>query len=208
VNRTKLILTAGGVAVSLAVAWLLFIALPRWAGQGPGDEAETVEESAGVVPGASEPGAEAATRRIGVRLFYVTEDGRALAPRDREIEYGEDTAQQARRILEAQLTPPPPPLVSAIPEGTTLKELFLGGRGEAYVDLSQEVSGNHPGGSLDELLTVYTIVHALTENLPAISVVQILIDGREVDTLTGHVDLRRPLPPGPEWLQQPAADGN
>ena len=30
-------------------------------------------------------------------------------------------------------------------------------------------------------------------NLPAITAVQILIDGQEVETLAGHVDLRRPL---------------
>jgi hypothetical protein len=30
-------------------------------------------------------------------------------------------------------------------------------------------------------------------NLPAIQRVQILIGGKEVDTLAGHVDLRRPL---------------
>ena len=30
-------------------------------------------------------------------------------------------------------------------------------------------------------------------NLPAIKSVQILVDGQEVETLAGHVDLRRPL---------------
>jgi hypothetical protein len=29
--------------------------------------------------------------------------------------------------------------------------------------------------------------------MPSVRQVQILIDGREVDTLAGHVDLRRPL---------------
>jgi hypothetical protein len=43
------------------------------------------------------------------------------------------------------------------------------------------------------LLTVFAIVNAVTTNLPTIQRVQILIDGREADTLAGHVDLRRPL---------------
>ena len=51
----------------------------------------------------------------------------------------------------------------------------------------------HPGGSLNELLTVYALVNAVTANLPAVKRVQILVDGKEVDTLAGHVDLRRPL---------------
>jgi hypothetical protein len=46
---------------------------------------------------------------------------------------------------------------------------------------------------MTELLTVYTIVNAITTNLPDVQSVQILIDGHEVDTLAGHVDLRRPL---------------
>jgi hypothetical protein len=61
------------------------------------------------------------------------------------------------------------------------------------VDLSPEVSSGHPGGSLNELLTVYAIVNAVSANLPATRRVQILIGGKEADTLAGHVDLRRPL---------------
>ena len=66
-------------------------------------------------------------------------------------------------------------------------------RGDAFVDLSREVVSAHPGGSLTELLTVYAIVNAVTANLPAVQRVQILVDGKEVDTIAGHVDVRRPL---------------
>ena len=57
----------------------------------------------------------------------------------------------------------------------------------------REISPAHPGGSMTELLTVHAIVNAVTANLPAVQRVQILVDGREVDTLAGHVDVRRPL---------------
>jgi hypothetical protein len=40
---------------------------------------------------------------------------------------------------------------------------------------------------------VYSLVSVLTTNLSPVVRVQILVDGREVDTLTGHVDLREPL---------------
>jgi len=58
---------------------------------------------------------------------------------------------------------------------------------------SADVARGHPGGSLNELLTVYAIVNAVSANLPAARRVQILIDGKEADTIAGHVDLRRPL---------------
>jgi len=35
--------------------------------------------------------------------------------------------------------------------------------------------------------------------------VQILIDGKEVDTLAGHVDLRRPLPANRTLIRPPAS---
>ena len=83
--------------------------------------------------------------------------------------------------------------MSAVPPGTTLRALFITERGDAYVDLSREAAEAHRGGTLNEMLTVYTIVDALTVNLPAVESVQILIDGKEVPTLAGHVDLRQPL---------------
>ena len=105
----------------------------------------------------------------------------------------EDLVAQGRQILTAQLEPAPEPYVSVIPEGTMLRAFYVTERGDAFVDLSREVSANHPGGSFTELLTVYAIVNAVTANLPAVQRVQILVDGKEADTLAGHVDLRRPL---------------
>jgi hypothetical protein len=66
-------------------------------------------------------------------------------------------------------------------------------RGDAFVDLSANVSTAHPGGTTAELLTVYAIVNAVTANLPAVQRVQILVDGKSVDTIAGHIDVRRPL---------------
>jgi spore germination protein GerM len=91
--------------------------------------------------------------------------------------------------------------VSAVPAGTALRAVFLTEGGEAYVDLSREVVSAHPGGTLNELLTVYTIVNALTVNLPAVTAVQLLVDGKEVETLAGHVDLRQPLAKNLSWVQ-------
>ncbi len=71
--------------------------------------------------------------------------------------------------------------------------MFVSDRNQVFVDLDSSIRTAHTGGSLDELLTVYTIVDALLTNLPTLQEVQILIDGQEVDTLAGHVDLRRPL---------------
>lgn len=182
-RRAAWITAAAIVVLAAALVWLLFWALPRWYGA-PQQTAVTAEAGST---------AEGEGRTIKATLFYVAEGGISLVGVEREVPYADSPVDQARALLEAQLQPVEEPLMQAIPEGTEVRTVFITDRGEAYVDFSPEITTNHPGGSLDELFTVYTIVNTLTVNLPAISGVQILVDGREADTLAGHIDLRRPL---------------
>ena len=154
------------------------------------------------VPDAALPDATAAidARKIRARLFYIDEQGTALRGVEQEVLYAESTAEQARRIIEAQIAPPPAPHVSAIPAGTKLRTVFFTKNGEIYIDLSAELQTNHPGGTTNETLTVYALVSALTSNLPAVTGVQILVEGKEVDTLAGHLDLRRPFEQDLKWV--------
>jgi hypothetical protein len=144
-------------------------------------------------PAAAAPPAEVA--HITATLFYATPDAGALVGVRREVPLAEGTTAQGRQILDAQMEPAPEGYVSAIPEGTTVRAFYITERGDAFVDLAPDVTTRHPGGSAAELLTVYAIVNAVTANLSSVQRVQILIDGREADTLAGHVDLRRPLSP-------------
>jgi hypothetical protein len=132
------------------------------------------------------------TPHIAATLFYATPEGDALMPIRREVPLADGVVAQGRQILTAQFQAPPSPYISAIPTGTTLRAFYVTDKGDAFVDLSG-ISTAHPGGSLTELLTVYAIVNAVTANLPAVQRVQILVDGKEVDTIAGHVDIRKPL---------------
>jgi hypothetical protein len=185
-RRTALL--AAAVIVALAAVWTIFTIAPRWY--------RTPASATAAAPAAAPSTPE---RRINATLYYVSEDGLSLPGIQREILFAEPIVEQARRIVEAQLAEAPPPYVSSIPRGTALRALFIGERGEAFVDLSADVRSKHTGGALDELFTTYAIVNALTVNLPAITRVQILIDGKEADTLAGHVDLRHPLQKNLTW---------
>jgi spore germination protein GerM len=179
-----------GLATVLGVGLIVLLVMgPRWLVTVPDAEIATV---------ATAPAAEA--RKIRARLFYVDEQGTGLTGVEREVLYGEGTIEQAKRIVEAQIAAPPEPLASAIPPGTALRRVFFTKAGDMYVDLSSELRQNHPGGTTNEILTVYAIVSVLTTNLPAVTGVQILIDGKEVDTLAGHLDLRRPIERDPKWI--------
>lgn len=78
-----------------------------------------------------------------------------------------------------------------IPKGTRLLGISLKD-GIVYVNFSEELKKNHPGGSLGELLTIYSVVNTLTE-FPEVRKVQILINGAILETLAGHIDLTSPL---------------
>lgn len=123
-------------------------------------------------------------------------------PVETEVAFAPSPAEQARRIVEAQLGQAPAGHVSPVPPGVRVRNLYLTGRGEAYLDVSSEIRQGHPGGSLAEALTVFALVNVLTVNMPDIAAVQILIDGQEVDTLAGHIDLRHPLRRGARWIER------
>jgi hypothetical protein len=180
-----------GLAGVLLGVWLVMAMLPRWLQSTPG----------GGPGGAGSSTASGDTRKIHATLFYVADDGSELVPVNREVPLGATPAEQARRIIEAQVQPAPKGLASAVPAGTNVRAVYLTGKGEAFVDLSSEIASGHTGGSLDETLTVFAIVDAITVNLPDITGVQILVNGNEVDTLAGHVDLRHPLGRSLKWIR-------
>ncbi len=196
-TRKVVLILIASLITAVAIGWAIVTRLPRRsANPVTAAPAATTPPLSPVIDG----------RKIKARLFFVSEDGSRLTSIEHEVPYAERTEMQARRILEAQFAPAAAPLVSAIPQGTTVRAVFLTPDGTAFVDISGELSSKHPGGSLNELLTVYTIVEALTTNLPAVTAVQVLVDGKELDTLAGHLDMKHPLPRGDEWVvESPAA---
>jgi hypothetical protein len=184
-------IVGGLVGLAAVTAWLLFAALPRWYGRSRTPSGAAAATGVPVPPG----------RKIKANLFYVAEDGQRLMSVEHDVAFGEGTVEQARQILEAQLARVAEPLVSAVPEGTKLRTVFVTARGDAFVDLSREFVARHTGGSTNELLTIYTIVNALGANLPAIRSVELLVDGKQLETLAGHIDLRHALEKNLAWVQ-------
>ncbi len=183
---SRRLLTAAAMgAVVLALGWGLFTVLGRQLAS-PTPDAE---------PPPPAPAASAAVSpRISAILYFVADDGVSLVGVPHEVPLGDTPVAQARALIEAQLnTDPPEPLARAVPANVAVRGVFLPGRDEAYVDLESTFASTLPGGSHNEMLAVYAIVSVLTTNLSPIGRVQILLDGHEVETLAGHVDLREPL---------------
>jgi Sporulation and spore germination len=191
-RRVRLVIVLVGLAVVVTGLIIVLTLLPGWlAGPTIGPRATTAAA-----------GTASEARRIQATLFYLSADGTRLSGTSRSVVLGETPAAQVQRLVEAQVAAPPSGLESTIPPGTTVRAVFVTDANEAYIDLGGTIVTGHAGGSLAEALTVYALVNAITVNLPDISAVQILIDGKEVDSLTGHLDLRAPLTKALDWLEK------
>jgi len=184
-TRRAIVALAAAVIVVGLFAWALTVSLERVMRPA----VQTPAENTAAPPPASTP-----VRHITATLFVGTPDGQRLRAVQREVPFGEGAVEQGRQIVLAQLAAAAEaPLVAVIPAGGTLRSFYISERGEAFVDLGPEIAAAHPGGTTAEELTLYAIVNAVAANLPAVTTVQLLVDGKEVDTLVGHVDIRRPL---------------
>lgn len=78
-----------------------------------------------------------------------------------------------------------------IPIGTKVLGLKIDEQGTAYANFSKELC-KHGQGSYGEMMLCYAITNTLTE-FPEIKRVQILIEGKKVTSISGHMDLEEPL---------------
>ena len=65
----------------------------------------------------------------------------------------------------------------------------------AYVDFSREIVDGFTGGSAGEYLLVASLVQTVCANFRDIDAVRILVEGEDVDTIGGHLDVSRPIRP-------------
>jgi spore germination protein GerM len=112
-----------------------------------------------------------------------------LAAESAAVRRQPDTQAQARETASALLASPC--VVQArVLSALRLNALYLNSSGAAYVDLSAAASGQEGTGSAwDEILAVYAIVNTLTQNFEDIKRVHILVNGKETQTLAGHIDM-------------------
>ncbi|MBI2881822.1 MAG: GerMN domain-containing protein [Candidatus Tectomicrobia bacterium] len=159
----------------------------------PGRPAVETPPPGQVAPPTGPERAPASPKRRRFVLLFAATDGEGLRPEPRELREPPALHDAVRQVLDELIQGPRAGLVETLPRGVRILEVFLDGQGTAYVDFSKELSTAHPGGAWAEALTVASIVQTLTANFEAIQKVAILVEGKSVETLAGHVDIRRPL---------------
>ena len=79
------------------------------------------------------------------------------------------------------------------PYNSHLNRCFLSTSGVAYVDISGNLRKTFRGSVMDEYLLVMGLLKSLKANISGIKSVRILIDGMEIESLGGHIDLTNPI---------------
>jgi len=123
-------------------------------------------------------------------LFLADDAAGVLRRRDAEITLPAEPSLRARELLRALVTEYQQKNSShPLPAGADVSDVYLVNGNLAVVDLNADFADRHRSGILVESLTVTSLVQTLAANLPAITQVKFLVDGKERATLAGHADL-------------------
>jgi spore germination protein GerM len=137
-----------------------------------------------------------------VVLYFSDSEGEYLVGEKREISKKNEVRDEAKEAILELIEGPKGKLVPTLPPRTKLLTLQINDAGLAKVNFSPALSKDHPGGSSGEMMTIYSIVNSLSLNFPQIKKVQILIDGKPVETITGHLSLKQPVSPKPDLIKR------
>ena len=129
-----------------------------------------------------------------VNLFLLDATSLALVPVKTERRLYTETTERLKQVVRALIQETPPKFRNPIPRGTSLTEAYIDSQKIAYLDFSRHLTDGHIGGTTAERSTVEAILKTVFDAFPAeIKQVQILIDGKAVETLAGHLHLSQPL---------------
>jgi len=127
--------------------------------------------------------------KMVLTVYHATKDALYLVPEQHVVPANEQPAQTAMEILAAGTKNAN--LVSVMPVGTKLRHISIKNN-IAYVDFNEKLIKNNTGGSAAERLLVAAIINTLTE-FHDVEKVRIMVDGKNIDTISGHMDLSEPL---------------
>lgn len=131
---------------------------------------------------------------LEVKIFYVAQ-GRELEAQPFRLPRPGGTAERVHVIAQQlQAAPPTDMLASPLPKGTAIRALYVL-NGIVWLDLSKEFLTPADPTPLGERLAVYGLVNSFLLNDQTLRGVRILVDGRQVTTAWGWMDLSNPLGP-------------
>jgi hypothetical protein len=125
-----------------------------------------------------------------IQVLVAYDEDQALRWRPADVFLPADRGLRARETLRCvlaqyQQTPSPHPLA----KGADIKDVYFINNDTMIVDTTAPFADGHPSGILLEEMTLTSLIETLTANVPGITKVKFLVDGKERETLAGHADL-------------------
>jgi hypothetical protein len=127
---------------------------------------------------------------FSVRIYYPA--GQQLQIEERRLPRKTGQMAIAETVIEQYLKVAGT-AQSGIPRDTKLLNLYRGADRILYVDLSDDFRRNFQGDVLTEFLLLKGLYESIISNVEDIQDVKILIEGKEIETLGGHLYLLYPL---------------
>ena len=81
----------------------------------------------------------------------------------------------------------------AIPQQVKILGIYRDMNQVLYIDLSDELRRNFQGDALDEYLLLRGLYESLVSNVQDFQDLKVLVEGKEIETLGGHLSLKYPL---------------
>ena len=129
--------------------------------------------------------------KLTVKVYYPDENGTHLIAVSRQVRTDKNTDKYTAALQSLLAGTKEKGQVNIIPKAAKLRSVKVD-KGVAKVDFTQELVKSFSGGSTGESLMVGSIVDTLTE-FPEVKSVQLLINGKAVETIAGHMDTTVPI---------------
>jgi len=79
------------------------------------------------------------------------------------------------------------------PYGVRLLDLYMDREGVIYIDLSNDIRKNFRGDAFEEYSIIAGLYRSIKVTIPDFTALKILIEGKEVESFGGHIDISKPI---------------
>lgn len=134
---------------------------------------------------------EKTEQSMSVKVYYPDDSGMKLVEVEREIIVDDSIDKYTAAVETLMEDPAEENLTRIFPKNAAIRSVTVRD-GLATVDFDGSILKGFVGGSTGEEFLIGSIVDTLT-NFPEIKRVKFLVDGKKIETLSGHMDLSTPL---------------
>jgi hypothetical protein len=141
-----------------------------------------------IFPPTSEKSISSKREKLQVCLYFSDINERFLVPEKRYIPKISDTEEQTKALVKALLEGSKTGCINTFPQNTEVQSVKIRPNDIALVSFNKDLIKFHPGGSASEMATIYSLTNTLITNIPKIKKVKLLVDGKEIESIKGHID--------------------